>query len=119
MKRFETPDGCAIREVAEEIGIDIRLVDDQEPPRAYEAAGVELLARPMAVQREYISRWVEHIDLVYVGVPTADAPRMKIQPLEISEARWFSLASMDENSVAANIQRLAPLALRLASTAAG
>lgn len=63
----ELPDDAATREVMEEAGIAVELVG----PPPIDASGPRQLVRPRGVQLEFITTGHEHIDLVYLGRPTA------------------------------------------------
>lgn len=60
----ELPDEAALREVREEAGIDVELIDDRGLPRDYPGQPRQL-ARPAGIQLESIAPGHEHIDLVY------------------------------------------------------
>lgn len=72
----ELPDEAAIREVFEETGVAIRLLDDE----AYVALPDEprRLCRPAGIQLESISPGHEHIDLIYfaTGGQTDSPPKV-------------------------------------------
>ena len=60
----ELPDEAALREVMEEAGIAIRLVQEGEPPIDRRGQPRQL-TRPIGIQLESISPNHEHIDLIY------------------------------------------------------
>ena len=64
----ELPDVAALREVAEEAGIAIRLAGGRGLPRDYPGQPVQLVV-PAGIQVEFIAEGHEHIDLIYFAVP--------------------------------------------------
>jgi len=64
----ELPDDAAVRECLEETGVPIQLVGD----KALAVNEPRQLIRPRGVQLETIAAGHEHIDLVYLALPTAD-----------------------------------------------
>lgn len=93
----ELPDVAALREVAEEAGIAVRLVGERGLPRDYAGQPVQLVV-PAGIQVEFISEGHEHIDLVYFAVP-AD-PEAPIHP----EFRWLSLDELGAHPVSDEIR---------------
>lgn len=92
----ELPDVAALREVAEEAGIAVRLVGERGLPRDYPGQPVQLVV-PAGIQVEFIADGHEHIDLVYLAVPVKpDAP---INP----EFRWLSLEELADHPVSDEI----------------
>ena len=79
----ELPDVAALREVAEEAGIAIRLVGERGLPRDYPGQPVQLVV-PAGIQVEFIAEGHEHIDLIYFAVPID--PGAPIDPA----FRWLS-----------------------------
>lgn len=67
----ELPDEAAIREVAEETGLAVRLVGEKGLPTDYPDQPVQLVV-PAGIQLEFITDDHEHIDLVYFAVPQGD-----------------------------------------------
>lgn len=66
----ELPDEAAIREVAEESGLDIELVGGRGIGIDYPGQPVQLV-RPEGIQLEFIGPGHEHIDLIYFARPVA------------------------------------------------
>lgn len=108
----ETPDECAAREVHEETGLVVQIVDGEAGPRCYRAAGVTILRRPLAVQLEEIGKNHEHIDLVYAAVASNDnvIPATR----EIIDFRWFRGPELAAAELDANVKLYASRALVLA-----
>ncbi|MBV8959668.1 MAG: NUDIX domain-containing protein [Actinobacteria bacterium] len=75
LKRGETPEACAVREVREEVGLDVELVGPPHLVIDERARGVEAVFRARAVRSE---------DLATVSAVSA----------ELDEAAWFSLTAL-------------------------
>ena len=84
----ETPDSAAIREVFEETGVHIKLIDD--PVIAPYGPGTPLmLTRPLGAMLVDIRPGHQHIDLVYLAAASNDGD---------NRALWFTseqLATLD------------------------
>jgi 8-oxo-dGTP pyrophosphatase MutT (NUDIX family) len=104
----ELPDDAAVREVAEESGVLVRLLGRP----AIDAPGPRQLVPPRGVQLERIGDDHEHIDLVYLAVP--------VLPYE-GDLRgdptlgWFALADLTGLPLTEEIAAWARLALREAA----
>lgn len=68
----ELPDEAALREVAEETGLRVRLVGERGLPIDDPALPRQLF-RPIGIQLEDISPGHQHIDLIYVAEPEPGA----------------------------------------------
>jgi 8-oxo-dGTP pyrophosphatase MutT (NUDIX family) len=80
----ELPDVAALREVAEETGLAVRLVGECGLPRDYPGQPVQLVV-PAGIQVEFIAPGHEHIDLIYFAVP--EDPSAPVDPAFL----WLSL----------------------------
>lgn len=90
----ELPDDGAIREVMEEAGIRVRLLDDGDGP-IDRPGQPRRLVRPAGIQLESIQKDHEHIDLIYFAVPGADAD---LDEIAVSEGMiWMDLDAIREN----------------------
>lgn len=104
----ELPDEAAIREVAEESGLEIELVGERGIGIDYPGQPVQLV-RPEGIQLEFIGPGHQHIDLIYFARPidTADhlppltdgmewVTRERLAQMEVtSEVRDWSLRALD------------------------
>jgi ADP-ribose pyrophosphatase YjhB (NUDIX family) len=91
----ELPDDAAIREVAEEAGIGVRLVGERGVP----VDQPRQLVRPAGIQLERIGPGHEHIDLIYFARPidrTAFAPTGNHESEKIG---WFTRLEMVSQGV--------------------
>lgn len=97
----EIPDDAAVREVFEETGVHIQLIDD--PANTINAAGQpRQLCRPIGIQLADISPGHQHIDLVYLatGEPAGTVegvawlPASELAPLNLGDevAAWCDVA---------------------------
>lgn len=101
----ELPDVAALREVAEEAGIAVRLVGERGLPRDYPGQPVQLVV-PAGIQVEFIAEGHEHIDLVYLAVPVD--PGAAIDP----SFRWLSPDELATHPVTDEIREWCDRAVR-------
>ncbi len=83
----ELPDEAALREVAEESGLAVRLVGGKGLATDYPDQPVQLVI-PAGIQLELISEGHEHIDLVYFAVPR-DVPAGLLPTIDTA-FRWVA-----------------------------
>lgn len=88
----ELPDEAALREVMEEAGIAVRLLDEGDGP-IDRPGQPRRLVRPAGIQLESISEHHEHIDLVYFAVPSTDADEIIVSDGMI----WMDLDTIRED----------------------
>lgn len=102
----ELPDVAALREVAEETGLHVALIDPGAP-----LGPVQRLAQPLCILLETIGPDHEHIDFIYaarvIAGDVAHAPR------EVQAWRWYSYAELDAPEVAEDVRVLARQAIEL------
>lgn len=95
----ELPDEAALREVREESGFDVELLDAGRP-----IGTIRMLPQPFCILLEDISADHQHIDLIYFarvrGGSLAPAER------EASAARWFSWDDLGAPDIAEDIREL-------------
>lgn len=84
----EDPNEAAIREVKEEVGLDIKLADDLLPPTKDAETHRDLIP-PKFLNRNRINKTHEHITLIYFA--TSNSDKVTQGETETSEAiHWFS-----------------------------
>lgn len=90
----EDPNEAALREVREEVGLDVRLLGEKLRV-AEEGTEYRELVPPRFVNRHRISDTHEHVTFVYFA--TADSDRVGNTSDEKSEeVKWFSRADLDD-----------------------
>jgi len=100
----ETPDEAAVRETLEESGVAVELIGP--PPIA--ASGPRQLTRPRGVQLERIDDAHEHVDLVYLGRPSADYDGSLDGPASLG---WYSPSQLSQLPLSEEIAAWCALAL--------
>lgn len=86
----EDPNEAALREVKEEVGLDVTLVDTREYTGDEH---VKELIAPISLNRHRISETHEHVTLVYFAKAQSDA----VRPEHEGDAwRWCSKEELDE-----------------------
>lgn len=88
----EDPIQAAIREVKEEVGLEITL-HSAKPPRVYDEKFRELIV-PEFLNRHRISQAHEHISFVYIA--TAITTTITPAEGEDAECKWFSAKELDD-----------------------
>src|SRR5215210_382286 len=92
----ELPDVAALREVEEETGLRVALLDAGEP-----LGSVRRLAQPLCILQEPISAAHEHIDLIYVA-RVLDG-ELRYAPAEAHQVRWYGVEELGSPEVAADV----------------
>ncbi|OGZ97507.1 MAG: hypothetical protein A3J10_02800 [Candidatus Sungbacteria bacterium RIFCSPLOWO2_02_FULL_54_10] len=91
----EDPNQTAIREVKEEVGLDVVLADGLRP-FTKETSGYKELIPPMFLNRNRISDTHEHVTLTYFA--RAETDRLAILDHEKSaEIKWFTRSDLEKN----------------------
>lgn len=106
----ELPDLAALREVEEETGLTVALLDMGAP-----LGPVRRLAQPLCILLERIAPDHEHIDLIYVA--RARSGEVLQAEREVQAWRWYSFEDLDAPEVAEDIRELGRQAIRLAAAA--
>ncbi|MCC6176821.1 MAG: NUDIX domain-containing protein [Chloroflexi bacterium] len=104
----ELPDDAAVREVLEETGVGARLVGE----RGLDVAYPYQLVRPQGVQVEDIRPSVQHIDLVYFGVPIDEHCAVAEECAARDRAGWYDAAELATLGANGEIQAWAAKAVR-------
>jgi 8-oxo-dGTP pyrophosphatase MutT (NUDIX family) len=111
INKEETPDDCAIREVWEETGLVIKLIETEQALFSQHDGRIYPLKRPIAIQIEDIEANHQHVDLIYVGI--ASSFELSLEKNEIEKAHWFKPHELDRGNVTANVRTHGKLALHL------
>ena len=102
----ELPDVAALREVEEETGLQVALLDAGEP-----LGSVRRLAQPLCILLEDIASDHQHIDLIYVArVLEGD---VRHAPAESHEWRWYDVGELGGDEVAPDVRDLGRRAIEL------
>ncbi len=104
----ELPDDAAVREVAEEAGIDVELVGE----RGVSVGKPRQLVRPAGIQLETIRPDHEHIDLIYFARPKDLARAEAVGNSESEAIGWFDREAMRTRGVNEEVQEWAERALQ-------
>lgn len=102
----ELPDLAALREVKEETGLEVALLDAGAP-----LGDVRRLAQPLCILQERIGPDHEHIDLIYVA-RVLDG-ELQHAPDESHAARWYDAAELGDPEIAADVRDLGRQAIAL------
>ncbi len=86
----ELPDEAAVREVAEEAGLPVKLVGERGVP----FARPRQLVRPFGIQVEDIRPGHQHIDLIYFARPADPARSDVVGNTESETIGWFDRDAM-------------------------
>ena len=96
----ENPNQAAIREVKEEIGLDVELFKGDTPLFDLEIGYTELIS-PMFLNIHRINPTHEHVELVYFATSNTDEiQESKIEKSE--ECKWFTKEELDDPSYGIN-----------------
>lgn len=92
----EDPTEAAIREVKEEIGLDIELDDKLKP--SYQEDGTKELIPPFYLNRNRISKTHEHITLVYFARASTDKIVEEAEREKSEDCKWFTKKEIEQNN---------------------
>lgn len=111
----EDPTQAAIREVKEEVGLDVELWKGNEIPVAHDER-VKILTLPVSMNRHFVSDTHEHISLVYFAATTHDGVIVGDHDDASHEWKWFTQEELDQTDMPQNIREYAKLAIETLST---
>ncbi|PIN99779.1 hypothetical protein COT72_04280 [archaeon CG10_big_fil_rev_8_21_14_0_10_43_11] len=114
----EDPTQAALREVKEEVGLDVLLYAPEQAP-SFEEGGYQELVQPTYMNRHRINDHHEHLTFVYFA--TTHSPKLTLSKTELSDGvKWFGLEelSQPEYDVRSSIQFYAKKALESAKQSA-
>lgn len=90
----EEPPEAAVREVKEEVGLDVELFNDNRHPLV-QLPGYKSLLVPEFMNRHRINDKHDHISFVYLARAKTD--QMKLSETEVSEGcKWFTLEDLQD-----------------------
>ena len=94
----ENPNQAALREVAEEVGLDIELVGNPKMTSLPESADYKELIPPKFLNMHKINDVHRHVSFVYFAKAKDDV--LKLSSEEVSEdCRWFTKEDLDDPSL--------------------
>ncbi|MBI2663033.1 NUDIX domain-containing protein [Candidatus Woesearchaeota archaeon] len=109
----DDPNEAAIREVKEEVGLDIELYSPIDIPNPSDKNYKELIP-PFYLNRHRINDNHEHVTLVYFAKSNSD--KLKLSDKEITEdCKWFSKEELDNEELKDNVRFYANEALKALS----
>lgn len=92
----EDPVQAAIREVKEEVGLDIEIYNDQDEINQLDEKDEKIIIRPQYVNRHHINDTHEHIALIYFAKSPTD--KLRLSETEISDhVKWFTAEELDDS----------------------
>jgi len=95
----ELPDQAALREVREECGLDVELLDQGRP-----IGSIRILPQPYCILLEDIGPQHQHIDLIYFA--RVHSGNMSHSVREVQAARWYTWEELGEPQIAEDIREL-------------
>lgn len=102
----EDPVEAAVREIKEEVGLDVTMYDN----RVIQSDKVnKMLINPIGMGRHRISETHEHIGLIYFAKSDSDEV---IPEKRNDEWKWCSEVDLDTLDLQTNVREFAKLALR-------
>ncbi len=104
--QYELPDVAALREVEEETGLQVALLDGGGV-----LGPVRRLAQPLCILLEEIAPGHEHIDLIYVA--RVIEGELRHAPRESREARWYDVVELGGDEVPGDVCELGRQAIAL------
>ncbi len=113
----EDPVEAAIREVKEEVGLDITIVGDAHGPLHGEETnrGYKYLIPPRYLGRHPVSETHEHIAFVYFATSNTDIITESSSDHERAETRWVSMEELESMDLVPNVKFYAVEALKALS----
>ncbi len=92
----EDPNQAALREVKEEVGLDIKLDDSLLPTNAKNTQDYTELIPPYFLNRHKINDTHEHVTLTYFALASTDKIVELTEGEKSSECRWFSKEEIEQ-----------------------
>ncbi len=107
----EDPNRAAVREVKEEVGLDVRLYDSRK--FVLQTDEYEELIPPAFMNRHRISDTHEHVTMTFFGVSNSKELHVDTDVEVSDELKWFTWAELEslEESIKPQVKRYAMAAL--------
>ncbi len=96
LEENETPEEAALREVKEETGLDVEIIEDKSKNKIKTKGAFEKTL-PFSIMYEYVEYKTgthEHFDMIYLVRPM-DNIEIKPDYREVTEIKWFSENEID------------------------
>ena len=93
----EDPIQAAIREVKEEVGLDVEIIGHVSAPD-FDIPDYKELTPPMFLNRHKINETHEHISLIYFAKSKTDALKVSKDKEISEECRWFSKEELENST---------------------
>jgi 8-oxo-dGTP pyrophosphatase MutT (NUDIX family) len=106
----EDPLEAAVREVKEEVGLDVRLAGPAVPD--FDEKDFKILMPPRYLGRHRTSLTHEHVVFVYFATSDTDQIADSLKEHERSETRWVTADELDTMELVPNIKFYAQEALK-------
>lgn len=110
----EDPVEAAIREVREEVGLEIKIIGDAHGPQGGEKEnrGYKYLIPPRYLGRHPVGENHEHIAFVYFATSDTDQTTESKSEHERTQTRWVSKEELDTMDLVPNVRFYAEKALK-------
>jgi 8-oxo-dGTP pyrophosphatase MutT (NUDIX family) len=106
----EDPNQAAIREVKEEVGLDVTLSSSQQQFMYRDDQFVELIP-PHGMNRHRISPTHEHVTMVFFGTATSDVVKVEYEGDKSDDWKWLSKEELDSLDLKPDVKFWATKAL--------
>lgn len=110
----EDPNEAAVREVKEEVGLDVVLWDGNR--RFQYDGGNKQLIPPIALNRHRINETHEHVSMIYIGTSDTDDVQIMYEGDRSDDWRWLTAAEVDSFDLGPDVRFYATEALRVLGT---
>lgn len=107
----EDPVEAAIREVREEVGLEISIVDDSHVPMEKDKHGYTYLIPPRYLGRHPVGDNHEHIVFVYFATTNSNMITDSVHEHERMETKWVTLEELNKMDLVPNVKFYATKAL--------
>ncbi|HWA31882.1 MAG TPA: NUDIX domain-containing protein [Candidatus Paceibacterota bacterium] len=105
----EDPIQAALREVKEEVGLDVKIIGEA---LSFKEDEYTYIPAPRFLGRHKVSDTHEHIVFVYFATAESDAVAPSSNYHERAETRWVSLKELETMDLRPNVRHLAAEALK-------